>query len=88
LGSAGRRRPAPLIPRGLPIDDYDERSLERLLRWVKSDGRLRTDDELATAMMQELGLERHGKRIDARLRQVIERGRAGPISRPGGPGAP
>jgi hypothetical protein len=68
-----RRRPPPPIPRGLPIDDYDERSLDRLLRWVKSDGRLRTHDDLLDAMMEELGLERHGRRIDARLREVIER---------------
>jgi hypothetical protein len=73
-GPAVRRRPLPLIPRGLPIDDYDERSLERLLLWVKSDGRLRTHDDLLEAMMAELGLERHGRRIDARLREVIERG--------------
>ncbi|MDQ6743129.1 MAG: AAA domain-containing protein, partial [Candidatus Dormibacteraeota bacterium] len=71
--SAAHRRPPPAIPRGLPIDEYDDRSLERLLRWVKSDGRLRTHDDLLEAMMDELGLERHGRRIDARLREVIER---------------
>jgi hypothetical protein len=71
--SAASRRPPPAIPRGLPIDEYDDRSLERLLRWVKSDGRLRTHDDLLEAMMDELGLERHGRRIDARLREVIER---------------
>jgi hypothetical protein len=71
----GRRGPAPAIAKRLPIDDYDDRTLDRLLRWVKSDGRLRTDDDLAGAMMHELGLERHGRRIDARLREVIDRAR-------------
>jgi hypothetical protein len=62
----------PQVLRGLPIDEYDEATLERLLRWIRSDGRLRTDDELLEAMMDELGLDRHGRRIDARLRAVIE----------------
>jgi hypothetical protein len=70
---AARRGQPPPVPKGLPIDDYDDRSLGRLLRWVKSDGRLRTDDDLLDAMMEELGLERHGRRIDARLREIIER---------------
>jgi very-short-patch-repair endonuclease len=71
--TSGQRRSAPpALPRGLPIDDYDDAGLRRLLRWVKSDGRLRTDDDLLEAMMEELGLERHGRRIDARLRAVIE----------------
>jgi very-short-patch-repair endonuclease len=68
----------PALARGLPIDDYDEAGLRRLLRWIKSDGRLRTDDDLLEAMMGELGLERHGRRIDARLRGVIEAGRRPP----------
>ncbi|MBJ7612482.1 MAG: DUF4011 domain-containing protein [Candidatus Dormibacteraeota bacterium] len=71
--TAVRRGPAPRLPRGVPIDDYDDSSLGRLLSWVKSDGRLRTDDELRDAMMEGLGLERHGRRIDARLREIIER---------------
>jgi hypothetical protein len=63
----------PAVSRGLPIDEYDDVTLRRLLRWIRSDGRLRTDDELLEAMMDELGLDRHGRRIDARLRAVIER---------------
>jgi very-short-patch-repair endonuclease len=63
----------PAVSRGLPIDEYDDATLRRLLRWIRSDGRLRTDDELLEAMMDELGLDRHGRRIDARLRAVIER---------------
>jgi hypothetical protein len=71
--SAARRGQPPPLPTGLPIDDYDDRSLGRLLRWVKSDGRLRTDDDLLEEMMEQLGMERHGRRIDARLREIIER---------------
>jgi hypothetical protein len=73
VSPAVRRRPPPPIAKGLQIDDYDDGSLDRLLRWVKSDGRLRTHDDLLEALMEELGLERHGRRIDARLREVIER---------------
>jgi hypothetical protein len=68
-----RRGSPPPVLRGLPIDEYDDATLRRLLRWIRSDGRLRTDDELLEAMMEELGLDRHGRRIDARLRAVIER---------------
>jgi very-short-patch-repair endonuclease len=77
-GPGQRRGAPPALPRGLPIDEYEEAGLRRLLRWIKSDGRLRTDDDLLEAMMGELGLERHGRRIDARLRGVIEAARRPP----------
>jgi hypothetical protein len=62
----------PRVARSQPIDDYREAELRRLLAWIRSDGRLRTDDELVEAMMDELGLDRHGRRIDARLLALIQ----------------
>jgi very-short-patch-repair endonuclease len=62
----------PRVARSQPIDDYREAELRRLLAWIRSDGRLRTDDELLEAMMDELGLDRHGRRIDARLLALIQ----------------
>jgi len=62
----------PRVARSQPIDDYGEAELRRLLTWIRSDGRLRTDDELLEAMMDELGLDRHGRRIDARLLALIQ----------------
>jgi very-short-patch-repair endonuclease len=62
----------PRVARSQPIDEYRDAELRRLLAWIRSDGRLRTDDELLEAMMDELGLDRHGRRIDARLLALIE----------------
>jgi very-short-patch-repair endonuclease len=62
----------PRVARSQPIDDYGEAELRLLLAWIRSDGRLRTDDELLEAMMDELGLDRHGRRIDARLLALIQ----------------
>jgi very-short-patch-repair endonuclease len=66
----------PAIPRNLPIHEYQTRQLANLVRWIKSDGRLRTDDELVEAMMAELGFERHGRRIESALRQAIQLSRS------------
>jgi hypothetical protein len=56
---------------GLTIDGYTDTELRPLARWIKSDGVLRTADELITAMMRELGFQRHGDRIVTRLAQAI-----------------
>lgn len=68
----GRSR-RPSIRRGLPIGDYSDESLRRLLQWIKEDGELRTDEELLQAMIEELGYRRRGARIEARLRGIIQR---------------
>jgi hypothetical protein len=42
-----------------------------LLRWVKSDGKLRTNDELVDEMFEALPFSRRGSRIDAALKRVV-----------------
>jgi very-short-patch-repair endonuclease len=72
-GTQPKRDPA-LNPRcmpGLAIDGYTDTDLRLLARWIKSDGILRTADELMTEMMRELGFQKRGSRIVARLTEAI-----------------
>jgi hypothetical protein len=48
-----------------------------LVQWVKSDGRLRTDEEILKEMARVLGYQRRGPRIVERLRRAIARDVAG-----------
>jgi len=71
--AAGRvvaRRP-PLRKRA-SIEDYRPSELVSLVEWIKSDGRLRTDQELADEMLEALGFNRRGARIDEAIRKAIE----------------
>jgi very-short-patch-repair endonuclease/DNA polymerase III delta prime subunit len=64
------RGPRPSVPRGLPIDDYLHSDLVQVARWIESDDQLRTEDELVAEMMRELGFQRRGKKVVARLTAV------------------
>jgi very-short-patch-repair endonuclease len=71
--SAGRRRgPRPSIPYRDSIGQYSDGELTTLVRWLNSDGHLRTDDELVSEMVRELGFTRRGTRIEASVREAIE----------------
>jgi len=72
----GGRSPWPRIARGLPITEYSERELDRVANWVRSDGLLRTDDDILAEMMQALGFRNRGSRIVPALRAAIERTRS------------
>jgi very-short-patch-repair endonuclease/DNA polymerase III delta prime subunit len=61
----------PCLLRGLPITDYPDGSLRLLAQWIRSDQALRTEDELMTEMMRELGFQKRGSRITSRLSQAI-----------------
>jgi hypothetical protein len=74
VSSATRTPPTPPIPMRNSIDEYTSGELRNLLRWVKSDGRLRTNDELADEMFAALPFSRRGSRIDAAIRNAIARG--------------
>jgi len=76
---AAARGERPSLQRNLPIKEYSIRRLAGLARWIQADGRLRTDDELVEAMMAELGYERHGRRIEAALRQAIHLSRSSAV---------
>ncbi|MGK2966676.1 MAG: hypothetical protein ACSLFM_13890, partial [Tepidiformaceae bacterium] len=64
-------------PRGIGrrggIDDYSPRELVAIVNWIRSDGRLRTDEELLDEAIDALGFSRRGPRIEAALREAITR---------------
>ena len=62
----------PSIPYRDSITDYDAGELTALIRWINSDGQLRTDDELVDEMVRELGFARRGARIEAAVREAIQ----------------
>jgi hypothetical protein len=72
---AASRGPRPLVPRREHIDDYHAQELDKMLAWVRSDGRLRTDEQLIEEMLDELGFSRRGRKIDEAIRSAIDRGK-------------
>jgi NTP pyrophosphatase (non-canonical NTP hydrolase) len=56
------------------IDEYTAYELQQLLQWVKSDGKLRTNDELADEMFAALPFARRGSKIEAALHRAIGKG--------------
>ncbi|HEY0735383.1 MAG TPA: AAA domain-containing protein [Herpetosiphonaceae bacterium] len=72
---APSRGPRPNIGSWTTITDYTEEELVALVKWIQSDGRLRTDDEVAEEMVQELGFRRRGPRIMSTIRKAIARAR-------------
>ena len=85
VGRAGGRNPSgepaggrragtvPNIPLRQHITEYSAAELDSLMRWLLSDGRPHTDQELIRAAMEELGFRRRGKRIDEALKRALER---------------
>lgn len=65
---------------GTPIGDFAPATLRELAVWIESDTLLRTEDEVLTEMMAELGFMRRGKNIVETLRQAIRDARAGTAS--------
>jgi hypothetical protein len=65
---------------GLNIDAYSDAELVRLAHWIRTDDLLRTEDELLQEMMRELGFQRRGKNVVAKLTAAIA------LSAPGSPG--
>lgn len=67
-----------LIPRanGRSITEYTETQLASLIRWIESDGLLRTKAELREEAIEALGYRRRGPRIIVALDEAIELARA------------
>jgi very-short-patch-repair endonuclease len=61
----------PYVVPGYPIEEYSDFDLRRLATWIRSDDVLRTEDELLAEMMRELGFQRRGKNVVARLAAAI-----------------
>jgi len=69
-----RTSASPPIPVHKSIEEYTATELRNLLRWVKSDGKLRTNDELADEIFEALPFARRGSKIEAAIRNTIARG--------------
>jgi hypothetical protein len=78
--AAPKRGPRPPIPIRTTITQYSESELLQLLKWIASDGQLRTDDEIIDEMTTTLGFSRRGARIEAALRKAITRWRLAALS--------
>ena len=65
--------PRPQIVPGTPITSYRPADLVRILDWIRSDGGLRTDEELLREASQLLGFARIGPKIRASLTDAIGR---------------
>jgi very-short-patch-repair endonuclease len=76
-----RRFPRPRLAPGNPITDYSIDQLTLLVRWIRSDGVLRTHDEIMAEMREELGFRRRGHRIEDAFREAIGREQDGPQPR-------
>jgi hypothetical protein len=71
-----KRGPRPLVPVRTSISEYRENELIQLLRWIASDGQLRTDDQIIDEMVPTLGFSRRGVRIENAIRSAINPWRA------------
>jgi very-short-patch-repair endonuclease len=80
-----RTSPRPWITGGSPTETYSDDELLRLAQWIRSDDVLRTEEELLQEMIRELGFQRRGKNVVARLTAAITRSAA---SSPGRHGLP
>jgi len=66
-----RAIPYPPIKARQSITEYSDRELRSLLEWVQSDGRLRTNEEIADEMFEALPFSRRGPRIEEALTHAI-----------------
>ena len=72
------RKAPPDVRRGEPIANYSQARLREVVRWVKSDGRLLTEDELMMEVMSFLGFSRRGPRIVEAIKAAIRAERRQP----------
>ena len=66
------RGPRPGIPRYYSIQDYEHRELVLLAKWIISDHRLRTKEQIFEELFHDLGFERRGPRIRDALTSAID----------------
>jgi very-short-patch-repair endonuclease len=65
------RGPKPPVPVRTSIDEYRGGELIQLIRWIASDGQLRTDDQIIDEIIPVLGFSRRGVRIENAIRNAI-----------------
>jgi hypothetical protein len=61
---------------GRHLNEYSHAQLCAIVAWVQSDTLLRTEDQLLTETMRELGFQKRGKRIAEALVSAIKAQRA------------
>ena len=69
--SKPQRGPRPHVPVRTSINQYSTAELIQLLRWIASDGQLRTDDQILDEMVATLGFSRRGARIERAIQAAI-----------------
>lgn len=69
---AKNRGPRPSIPVRTSIKQYSSPEIMQLIRWVSSDGKLRTDDEIVAEMVSVLGFSKRGQRIEAAIARALQ----------------
>jgi very-short-patch-repair endonuclease len=69
--SPAQRGPMPRLSGRPNISNYAIGELVTMVRWVASDGRLRTDEELLAETVEALGFARRGSRIVERVSDAI-----------------
>lgn len=72
------RGPRPNILRWGQIDEFSDRDLQAMVRWIEADTLLRSREDLITEVMSELGFERRGKKIVSRIGRAIDTVRVRP----------
>jgi very-short-patch-repair endonuclease len=73
-----KRGPKPPVPVRASISEYRGGELIQLIRWIASDGQLRTDDQIIDEIVPVLGFSRRGVRIENAIRNAIALWRSQP----------
>ena len=55
-----------------PINGYTQAELRSVVKWIESDGRLRTEDDLIRDVMHFLGFRKRGSRILVAIREAMK----------------
>jgi very-short-patch-repair endonuclease len=66
-----KRRVKPPVPVRTSISEYRGSELIELIKWIASDGQLRTDDQIIDEIVPVLGFSRRGVRIENAIRNAI-----------------
>jgi hypothetical protein len=80
------------VPTGRPVEDYRDEELDAVVAWICSDTLLRTHEQLAALVRQQLGLVRRSSRVDtavsAAIARVVSRGEVRTADAPAAPARP
>src|SRR6185312_2758174 len=78
--SKPQRGPRPEVFRWGQIDEFTDTDIQAIVRWIESDTLLRSRENLLEETIAELGFQRRGKKIVARISAAIDvvRGATGP----------